>query len=110
MWYGSLMPANRPTEDIEFAEAAVAYAQQVRAYHRRRTERGSKARESDIEVALDRLRAAMKPLRTHIGKFAYGPQTTVAEDNRQAIRAASEAIQIERRKLWKLQKHRKREK
>lgn len=103
------MPANRPTEDIEFAEAAVAYAQQVRSFHRRRTERGSKSREADIDVALDRLKAAMRPLRTHIGRFAYGPQTTTAEKNRQAIREASDAIQRERRKLWKLSKH-KREK
>jgi hypothetical protein len=44
----------------------------------------------------------MKPLRSQIGKFQYGPQTTVAEENREAMRLASEAIQRERRKLWKL--------
>lgn len=102
MWYASRMPAELPTQAIETAVAACQYAQQVRRYHRRRTNRTSSQRETEIEIALTRLKEAMAPLRSHIGKFPYGPQTTAAEENRQLIRDASTAIQAERRKLWKM--------
>jgi hypothetical protein len=98
------MPANLPAGAIETAEAAVVFAQQVRAVHRRRTDKSSKQRADDIEMALTRLRDAMGPLRTEIGRFPYGPQTDAAERNRQKIRNASEAIQKERRKLFKMKK------
>lgn len=104
MWYDSSMPAELPQRDIETADAAVAYAQQVRRYHRRRTKATSAQREADLDLALERLREAMGPVRSHIGKFPYGPQTDLAEENRQAIRDRSEAIQRERRKLWKMKK------
>lgn len=96
------MPNELDKSALETAEAAVAYAQQVRRYHRRRTDRDSDQRVSDIERARERLKTAMKPLRSLIGKFPYGPQTDVAEANRQRIRDASTAIQVERRKLWKM--------
>jgi hypothetical protein len=51
----------------------------------------------------------MGPLRSEIGRFAYGPQTTLAERNRQAIRDASDKLQRERRKLWKMQTTEQRE-
>lgn len=102
MWYGSCMPEEMPPNIIESAERAIENAQRVRRYHRRRTERNSLQRKTDIEVALERLREAMKPLRSEIGRFAYGPATETAENNRAVIRARSAAIQSERRKLWKM--------
>lgn len=103
MWYASCMPTELPKGAIEAADAAVAFAAQVRRYHRRRTDPRSEQRRDDIARARERLREAMKPLKSEIGRFAYGPQTTLAEANRQAILKASDAIQRERRKLWKMQ-------
>lgn len=97
------MPHAIPKNLIEEAEAAVAYAQQVRAYHRRRTQKGNAQRKKDVKLALKRIKEAMVPIRTEIGKFPYGPQTPTADNNRAAIRAASFALQTERRKLWKMQ-------
>lgn len=88
---------------LKEAEAAVRFAQTVRERHRRRTERDNPTRASDIRVALSRLKRAMKPLRSEIGRFAHGPHNEVAQKNRQAIRDASASIQRERRKLWKMQ-------
>jgi hypothetical protein len=96
------MPSELPKDVLEAADAAIAFAQQMRKFHRRRTDRKSERRVEDIELALERLRAAMVPLRSEIGRFPYGPQTVQAESNREAIRAASEGIQRERRKLWKM--------
>jgi len=96
------MPEIRPDQILDDAEAAIKYARTVREYHRRRTEKVSPQRKTDIEVALSRLKRAMKPLKSAIGRFPYGPQTDTAEANRQAIRDASDAIQRERRKLWKM--------
>lgn len=104
MWYDSFMPNELPKDAIEAAEAAVVFAQGVRRLHRRRTERNSERRAADIERALGRLREAMLPLRSEIGRFPYGPQTTIAEKNRERIREASDAVQRERRKLWKMRK------
>jgi len=102
MWYISSMPAKLPKEALEAANAAVVFAQQVRKHHRRRTGRTSEQRNSDIDTALQRLKDAMAPLRSEIGRFPYGPQSDAAERNRDKIRAASDALQRERRKLWKM--------
>lgn len=102
MWYDSLVPAELPKQALDDAAAAIAFAQGVRAVHRRRSAKTSKQRQADIEIALARLKDAMRPLKSAIGKFPYGPQTDAAEDNRQAIREASLAIQRERRKLFKM--------
>jgi hypothetical protein len=96
------MPEALPKDAIDEAASAVAYAQQVRAFHRRRTGRSSNQRETDITLALTRIREAMAPLRVQIGRFPYGPQTDLAEHNRDVIREASAALQAERRKLWKM--------
>lgn len=102
MWYASSMPALLPKENLQAADAAIAFAQQVRRYHRRRTSKGSKQRTDDIAAALERLKVAMAPLRSEIGRFPYGPQTDVAEENRDKIKAKSRELQSERRKLWKM--------
>lgn len=103
MWYDSSMPATLPENEIKNAEGAIEYARHVRKFHARRTERRSHQRGTDIALALDRLRDAMRPLRAEIGRFPYGPSTEIAEQNRQRIRDASAEIQKERRKLWKMQ-------
>jgi aminoglycoside phosphotransferase family enzyme len=91
------------SEDVfDNAEAAVALAQQVRRFHRRRSNRYSQHRAADIDHALNRLREAMAPLRSESGRFHYGPQTDAAEAKRQRVREASAALQRERRKLWKM--------
>jgi hypothetical protein len=97
------MPTELPKDAIEAADAAVSFAQQVRRFHARRSDKTSAQRSADIALALERLRTAMLPLRSEIGRFPYGPQTTLAEKNRQTIRDASDSIQRERRKLWKMQ-------
>jgi hypothetical protein len=96
------MPEKVPDNILESADRAIANAQRVREFHRRRTEKRSPQRKTDIVVARSRLKEAMKPLKSAIGKFPYGPQTTTAEANREAIRQRSAAIQTERRKLWKM--------
>lgn len=96
------MPVQLPKEALAAADAAVVFAQQVRKHHRRRTSRSAEQRAKDIDLALARLRDAMAPLRSEIGRFPYGPQTDAAERNRDKIRDASEALQRERRKLWKM--------
>lgn len=101
MWYDSSMPNELPKDAIEAAEAAVAFAVQVRKFHRRRST-SAKQRADDIKRARARLSAAMKPLRSESGRFIYGPQTSIAEANREKIRQASAAIQRERRKLTKM--------
>lgn len=98
------MPSELPQDTIEAADAAVIFAQQVRRMWRRRSDKTSPQRKSDIELALTRLKEAMEPLRSEIGRFPYGPQTDAAEANREAIREASARIQSERRKLWKMRR------
>jgi hypothetical protein len=98
------MPEKLPEDDLNLALAAVEHAQSVRKLHRRRTDKGNKQRNQDIGIALERLQSSMRPLRREIGRFPYGPQTDTAERNRDAIRAASKAVQSERRKLWKMRK------
>lgn len=97
------MPAELPRNIIEEADAAVKFAQQVRKFHRRRTDKRNGQRAADLDLATERVREAMRPLKSEIGRFPFGPQTTTAEENRQAIRDASAALQAERRKLWKMQ-------
>lgn len=96
------MPNDLPKDAVDDAYAAVLFAEQVRLYHRRRTQKKSTQRQTDISLALKRLKEAMRPLKAAIGTFPYGPQNAVAEENRETIRAASQAIQRERRKLWKM--------
>lgn len=97
------MPAKIDRLAVSNAEAAVANAQRVRSLHRRRTPIGSSSREDDLAIALERLAQAMKPIRSEIARFPYGPQTDRAERNRQKLRALSRSIQGERRRLWKMQ-------
>ena len=101
MWYDSSMPQVLPKQALEEAEAAVAFAQQMRRYHRRRSVT-SGSRTEELALARERLKEAMRPLRSEIGRFQYGPQNSTAARNRDLIREASRAIQAERRKLTKM--------
>ncbi len=87
---------------LKEAKLAVKNAQEVRSYHRRRTERGDQQREADLTLALDRVKAAMRPLRSAIGKFPYERPTATNEARQQRIKDASFSLQRERRKLWKM--------
>lgn len=98
------MPAYLDPKIVHDAEVAIENARRVRAAHARRSGRGTPRREADIRIALERLKAAMKPLRSEIGRFPYGPATETAEQNRKTIVRLSSDIQKERRKLWKMQK------
>jgi hypothetical protein len=105
MWYDALMPQHLNQQIIDGAETAVEHARSVRRVHARRTKRHSPQRQIDLELALERLKEAMKPLKSEIGRFPYGPASEKAEANRQRIRDASALIQTERRKLWKMMPH-----
>ena len=89
-------------DQIASAWAAVAAAKRVREHHRRRTDKRSKQRAQDIEVALNRIRDAMAPLRSYLGRFPYVPQTEVTRIEYDDVSDASRALQAERRKLWKM--------
>lgn len=96
------MPTHLPEAALREAELAVAHAQDVRVSHRRRSAKTDRQRQHDLTLAFERVKEAMLPLRSEIGKFPYGPQTDQAEENRETIRQASAALQRERRKLWKM--------
>jgi hypothetical protein len=87
---------------LETATATVEYAQQVRKFHRRRTEKQSLQRRQDIDIALGRIKDAMVPLRSFLGRFSYRPQTQASHASYERVSAASQALQAERRKLWKM--------
>jgi hypothetical protein len=97
------MAAKHPIEDeLIAAEAAVRHAQMVRKFHRRRSQRGSSQREADLQEARDRLRSAMKPLRSYLGRASSSAQTNYNADLHERVREASASMQRERRKLHKM--------
>jgi hypothetical protein len=85
---------------VKDAEAAVEYAQAVRATHARKSERASAQRKTDIKLAQERLTEAMKPVRRRIARLPYMASSPAEKE----LRAASFALQRERRKLWKMAK------
>lgn len=87
---------------LDEARLAVQAAQEVREYHRKRTARDDLQRLADITIALERVKAAMKPLRSEIGRFPKQPPSAPILARQDKIRAASHALQRERRKLWKM--------
>lgn len=85
--------------DLTEANAAVSHAQSTRRLHARRTKKGTQQRETDLKIAVERVREAMKPLRRAIARLPY--DDTPAE-HAARMRSASARLQRERRKLWKL--------
>lgn len=97
------MASNSIREDIKNAVAAVAHARAVRSVHRRRSAKGSPQREGDIQLALTRLKDSMRPLRSYLGRLPYSTEGT-SPDEITLVKDVSQAIQKERRKLWKMKK------
>jgi hypothetical protein len=83
-------------------EKTVQNAQEVRSHHRKRTDRADRQRNDDLNLALARVKGAMKPLRSEIGRFPKYPKTTDNAERKRVIRDASLSLQKERRKLWKM--------
>jgi len=92
-------------KQLDEARAAVENARRVRKDHARRSIKGTARREADIAAALDRLKEAMKPLRSEIARFQYGFHGEAHAEYVAEVREASQDIQRERRKLFKMQKH-----
>lgn len=84
------------------ADGAVSNAQDVRAFHRKRTHKGHQQRETDIKHALQRIQTAMKPIRSELGRVRYRGQSSERLAEALLLKAASARLQTERRKLWKL--------
>lgn len=94
---------DRETERmVAEARAAAEYACGVRELHRRRSKKNNSERQEDIRVALERIQAAMKPIHAKRISDSYRRQTATAQQNREPLRSASQAMQRERRKLWKM--------
>lgn len=87
---------------LQAADRAVTFARDVRRYHARRTPKTSNQRKTDLAEARERLRAAMKPLRSYLGR-PDTRNTAASIRERERVFAASQAIQTERRKVWKMQ-------
>jgi hypothetical protein len=84
------------------AYAAVIAAQEVRAFHRKRTRPGEKHRTLDVQNALKRLKLAMTPIRSALGRAPYDEINKASRLRHAQLRRVSKSIQVERRKLWKL--------
>jgi hypothetical protein len=93
------MPIEPSLDDVlADAKRAIEHAQSTRRAHARKTEHGTKQREADLKVAVERLQAAMKPIRRRICRLPYLQAPIGAE----ALEMASKELQRERRKLWKM--------
>ena len=87
---------------IQFADSAVQVAKDVRKYHAKRTKVGSATRNQDIMRAVGQVQAAMRPIRSALGRAPYDDITPDSEKRLEELREASRRLQVERRKLWKL--------
>jgi hypothetical protein len=96
------MSDSRHEHLIQFAEAAITLAQDTRQYHRKRSRVGAAQRHTDIDHANGQLRAAMKPIRSALGRTPYDPINATTRARHEELRAISRRLQAERRKLWKL--------
>lgn len=107
MWY--IVPMNgHPIElEIQKAEAAIRYAQDVRSHHRRRTNKGNPQREADLKSGVRRIKSAMKPLRSYLGRAQYEEQTAEHLEQVELVKEISQRLQTERRKLWKMRSKKK---
>lgn len=90
------------SQTVEKAEAAIAYAQEVRTYHRKRTRINHPQRNTDIQYATRKVQAAMRPIRSKLGKAPYRPINETSRRETDELKRLSARVQAERRKLWKL--------
>lgn len=114
LWYDTRMNGYEFSSALRVADLVVSQAQDVRAAHRKRSARENKERQQDIAVALRRLREAMRPIRSELARIPYalpdlegklGHADLVAQQS--ALLDASDRIQRERRKLWKMKSRKK---
>lgn len=99
MWYISKMRLETSIDGmVEESARAIEYARGIRTNHAKRNKRGSRQREIDIQLGLERLAAAMKPIRRTIARLPYEKAQFDVEE----LRGTSKALQAERRKLWKM--------
>ena len=87
---------------IEDGRQAVLLAQDVRVRHRRSSKPDDPARVRDLTAAREAVRAAMRPIRSEMGRAIFDPATAQAERARERLRDMSAQLQAERRRLWKL--------
>lgn len=100
MWYDTHMASHNTV--LKNADDAITYAQDVRAFHRRRTKKGVRQRETDLKHAVARVQRAMKPIRASLGRARHLPQTYEKARRVDELKAKSQLLQAERRKLWKM--------
>lgn len=96
------MTQDEVKDHLRAARAAVAHARDVRAYHRRKTDKTNPQRIQDLANAREQVARAMIPLRSYLGKAAYFPPSQSREELTTRVKKASHALQSERRKLWKM--------
>lgn len=101
------MEKNLTEADLKAARAAIRLAEDARALHRKRTYRGSQQREADLSQATDRVKKAMLPIRSFLGRAPYMQPSAAHDELVERAREASKQLQKERRKCWKMQNHRK---
>lgn len=89
------------TDHIDRAERAAEAARIVREEMRWAQKPGDPEREDLIEATLEALRQAMAPLRIAIGTIQFG-KVHGGQENR--LRAASNALQYERKRLKKMRR------
>lgn len=86
-------------QHIEKARETADAARRTREDLRRSHKPGTKERERIIERTLRSLDEAMRPIRSAIGKLAWRP-----DDLEDELRAASDAMQYERKQLKKMRR------
>lgn len=90
-------------EILASAESAIKLAQDVRIHHRKRTRPSHQQRRTDVRYARTKLTGAMKPIRAGLGRIPYEQPSEGFRERQSELRVMSKRIQVERRKLWKLQ-------
>lgn len=87
---------------VHQAVEAAQFAREVRAMHAKRTPKGNVNRETDLRVALNRLKGVMRPIRSNLGR-QKPPYEGRQRELRSLLLDTSDVLQRERRKLWKMQ-------
>lgn len=96
-----MIDPDQAERDIAAALTEAQTSNALRTRLRWRAKPGSAKRERDIARRLDAIDAAMKPLRSHIGKLHWHP---VSDDLETRLRSASAQLQHERKQLKKMRR------
>lgn len=114
VWYTSFpMEESSFSRLVQAADAAVDHAQDTRSAHAKRSARGSRQREDDLSMAQTRLKRLMAPVRSELARLPSELKRMQSTNQMEhfgssvgqqaKLRDLSQAIQRERRKLWKMQ-------